>query len=95
MDARRFLIPRRLDDPPKFFFWDLDVAVVFSTIMMFGIVADMFVIPAALATGAAMGFTKLKQGQQKGFGVHALYWHLPVTLGFKRTPASCIREFVG
>lgn len=95
METKKYLIPRRLDDPPKFFFWDLDVAVVFATIMMFGIVAGALVIPAALAVAAATGFSKLKQGQQKGFGIHAMYWHLPITMGFKRTPASCVREFVG
>jgi len=95
METRKYMIPRRLDDPPRFFFWELDVAVVFMTIMMFGIMVGVFVIPAMLASAAAIGFSKLKQGQQKGFGIHVLYWHLPVTLGFKRTPASCVREFIG
>lgn len=95
MDNRKYMIPRRLDDPPRFFFWEMDVAVVFMTIMMFGIMVGVFVIPAMLACAAAIGFSKLKQGQQKGFGIHVLYWHLPVTLGFKRTPASCVREFIG
>lgn len=95
MESRKYLIPRRLDDPPKFFFWDLDVAVVFCTVMVFGIAAGAIVIPALVAAAAGAGFSKLKQGQQKGFGIHAMYWHLPITMGFKRTPASCVREFVG
>ena len=95
MDSSKLRIPRRLDDPPRFFFWEFDVAVVFMTIMMFGIMVGAFVIPMAIAIGISMGFSKLKAGQQRGFGIHMLYWHLPITFGFKRTPASCVREFVG
>lgn len=93
-DAYHLMVPRHLDEPPKLLFWDMDVAIVFLGIVLFGILAGVFVL-AILAGGVAgYGVQRLKAGQQKGYGVHFLYWHLPMN-AFKRTPPSCIREFIG
>lgn len=95
MDTKKYLVPRRLDDPPRFFFWDLDVALVFMTIMVFGILMESFFIAAIIATLLAGYFSRKKSGKQRGYGLHLMYWHLPLSMGFKRTPPSCVREFLG
>jgi conjugal transfer pilus assembly protein TraL len=95
VNNRKLLIPRRLDDPPRFFFWDFDVALVFAGIAMFGILANMFFTSLLIAFGVAALFKKVKSGQQRGYGVHVLYWHLPFSIGFRRTPPSFVREWIG
>jgi conjugal transfer pilus assembly protein TraL len=93
-ETMHLLVPRRLDDPPKFIFWDFDVAICAMGISMFGIMAGYFLVSAVLGIGAAYGLQKMKSGQQAGYAIHLLYWHLPMRL-FKRTPPSCVRDFVG
>jgi conjugal transfer pilus assembly protein TraL len=93
-ETMHLMVPRRLDDPPKFIFWDFDVAICAMGISMFGIMAGYFLVSAVLGIGAAYGLQKMKSGQQAGYAIHLLYWHLPMGL-FKRTPPSCVREFIG
>ena len=93
-EAMHLLVPRRLDDPPKFIFWDFDVAICAMGISMFGIMAGYFLVSAVLGIGAAYGLQKMKSGQQAGYAIHLLYWHLPMRL-FRRTPPSCVRDFIG
>ena len=96
MDEQHYhlMVPRRLDDPPKFLFWDFDVAIVFMGVVMLGILAGFFL--TSIVLGMLVGYLvqKAKAGQQKGYGVHFLYWHLPMPM-FKRTPPSCDRVFLG
>ena len=88
------MVPRRLDDPPKFLFWDFDVAIVWIGVVFMGIAGNFFITSLILAFAASYMVQKAKSGQQKGYGLHMLYWHLPIKL-FKRTPPSCVREFIG
>ncbi len=90
----RLQIPRTLDDPPRFLFWEFDVAIVFLACVFMGIMAGFFLssILLGLAAGWAMG--RLKAGQQRGYALHQLYWHLPLKT-FRRTPPSCVRDFLG
>ena len=93
-ETMHLLVPRRLDDPPKFIFWDFDVAICAMGISMFGIMAGYFLVSAVIGIGAAYGLQKMKSGQQAGYAIHLLYWHLPMKL-FRRTPPSCVRDFIG
>ncbi len=93
-ETSKYLIPKRIDDPPKFLFWDFEVAIIFMTSMLFGIMSGFFVMCTLVGLVGCWGMQKVKAGQQKGYGIHLLYWHLPITL-FKRTPPSSIREFIG
>lgn len=95
MSSYKYDIPRRLDDPPKAFFWDFDVALVFSCFFVFGMVAGYLVMPSVLGALIASWYGKLKSGQSRGFGIHAMYWFTPINLGFKRTPPSALRHFIG
>ena len=50
MDEQHYhlMVPRRLDDPPKFLFWDFDVAIVFMGVVMLGILAGFFMTSIVL-----------------------------------------------
>jgi conjugal transfer pilus assembly protein TraL len=95
MDLQKLLVPRKLDEPPRFFFWEFDVALVFLVMLGFGILTGQIVLSLILGVVGAVSFSKMKSGQHPGYLIHMLYWHLPLRIGFKRTPPSYEREFVG
>lgn len=95
MSSTKFLVPRKLDEPPRAFFWDFDVALVFMVPLGFGIIAGKIMLPAICGFIAAAMYSKAKSGQHPGYLVHTMYWHLPLSLGFRRTPPSYEREFCG
>jgi conjugal transfer pilus assembly protein TraL len=88
------MVPRLLDEPPKFLFWDFEVALAALGLMLIGILAGFFFTGTAIGFVAAYGVQRLKSGQSRGYSLHLIYWHLPIN-SFKRTPPSCVREFVG
>ncbi len=90
----RLLVPRTLDDPPKFLFWEFDVALVFLACLFVGIMAGFFLTSILCGVAAGWGMGRLKAGQQRGYALHQLYWVLPLKL-FRRTPPSCVRDFLG
>jgi conjugal transfer pilus assembly protein TraL len=88
-------IPRSLDAPPRCFFWDFDVALVFLLCIGLGIVTGFTMSFAVAGIFAAAGFSRLRSGQHPGYLLHLMYWYLPVSVGFKRTPPSHERHFTG
>ena len=89
-------IPRRLNDPMKFLWWDADVFLVAFAPVALGILAGSFF--AGLLFGLTLGwvFGRLKTGKHKAYALHALYWHLGNTIvKLKRTPPSHCRELIG
>ena len=92
---QKYIIPHRLDDPPKFLWWDFDVAMLAMGCLMIGILVNQTMTFLAMGMALAMGYQKVKAGRHRAFGMHALYWYLPVTFGFRITPPSAIREFIG
>lgn len=88
------MVPRRLDDTQKVLFWDFDTAIVFLGVLFVGIMAGYLLTSMAAGVALAAAVQKMKSGQRRGYMLHVLYWHLPWNV-FKRTPPSCIREFVG
>ncbi len=95
MDSRDLLIPKTLDAMPRVFLWDFDVAMIFLCGLGVGIVLGQLVVFSLLGLVAATAFSKARSGRHPGFMVHALYWHMPGRMGFKRLPPSCEREFIG
>lgn len=91
----KYIIPHRLDDPPKFLWWDFDVAILAMGCMCIGIMTNQLLTFTVLGGFVAAGYQKLKAGRHRAFGLHALYWYLPVSFGFKLTPPSAVREFIG
>lgn len=92
---KKLMFPQRLDDPPRFLWWDFDVAIIFMGCFLIGILTNQMLIFVFCGTLIAGAFQKLKSGKHRAYGVHALYWYLPITLGLKVTPPSAHREFIG
>lgn len=94
MNDALLAIPQHLDDPPRFLFWDLDEAILFMLALILGIMVDLLFVGAATGVALVVAYGRAKSGRHHAFALHLLYWHLPVTLGFRRTPPSWIREFI-
>jgi conjugal transfer pilus assembly protein TraL len=94
MDETQLAIPRHLDDPPRFLFWDLDEAILFMLALVLGLMLDLVFPGVAAGLALALAYGRAKSGRHRAFALHLAYWYLPVTLGFQRTPPSCVRVFV-
>jgi conjugal transfer pilus assembly protein TraL len=88
-------IPNRLDDPPVFLWWDFDVAMLFMSFLMFGIITEHVLLFVAIGMLLCWQYRKSKFGKHKAFGMHLMYWYLPMNFGMRLTPPSCIRRFIG
>lgn len=98
MDSQERLslrMPRHLDDPDKFLWWDFDQALVVVGVIGFSIVVNMIAVGSILGLVAGVVLGRLKSGRSRGYLVHTAYWFLPMDMGLKRTPPSHISRFVG
>ncbi len=96
LDPVAFEIPRRLNDPPRLFWWDLDVALLAIAAALLGMLSGFFVtgIVAGLVIASAYGRTKA--GRHPAFALHLAYWTLPSGVtGLRCTPPSWLRETIG
>jgi conjugal transfer pilus assembly protein TraL len=94
MNDALLAIPQHLDDPPRFLFWDLDEAILFMLALVLGLMVDLVFVGGATGVALILAYGKAKSGRHRAYALHLMYWHLPVTLGFRRTPPSWIREFI-
>lgn len=89
-------IPRRLNDPPRMFWWELDVALLVLAAALAGMISGFFVSGCAIGVLLASAYGRAKSGKHPAFALHLMYWHLPSALtGLKRTPPSWQREMTG
>ncbi len=89
-------IPRRLNDSPRFFWWEMDVALIFMSGLLAGLLSGFLLSGGLLGAALATGFGKAKSGQHPAFVHHLLYWHLPPFVsGLQRTPPSYLRMLQG
>lgn len=89
-------IPRRLNDPPRLFWWDLDVSLITLSAALAGMVSGFFVSGIVIGLALAAAYGRAKSGQHPGFALHLAYWSLPAPVtGLKCTPASWQRELTG
>ena len=89
-------IPRRLNDPPKMFWWDLDVALLVLAAALLGMISGYFVTGIAGGLAAAWAYSLAKSGKHPSYALHLLYWHLPeCVVKLKCTPPSHLRELIG
>lgn len=95
MDSRNYYIPRRLNDPPRLFFWDMDVAIVFLSFLMLGLLAGSVTLGLFAAIFAGYYFGKGKSGKHPAYTIHLAYWYLPLASGMEFVPPSHIREMNG
>ena len=96
MNDPSFAIPRRLNDPPRMFWWDLDVALLVLGAALAGMLTGFFLSGCAVGALLAAAYGRAKSGKHPAFALHLAYWHLPAAVsGLKRTPPSHLREMVG
>ena len=89
-------IPRRLNDPARMFWWDLDVALLVLGAGLAGMLAGYFVTGTVAGLALASAYGRMKSGRHPAFALHLMYWHLPAAFsGMQRTPPSHLRELVG
>lgn len=89
-------IPRRLNDPPRMFWWEIDVSLLFLAAVLAGMLAGYFVTGCAAGVVLAWAYGKAKSGEHPAYALHLMYWHLPSAVtGLQRTPPSHLREMVG
>ena len=89
-------IPRRLNDPPRMFWWEIDVALLFLGAALAGMIVGFFVTGCLAGVLIAWAYGRAKSGQHPAFALHLLYWHLPAFVtGLRRTPPSHRREMKG
>ena len=91
-----FEIPRRLNDPPRMFWWEIDVALLVLGAALAGMISGFFMSGCALGVLLAAAYARAKSGKHPAFALHLLYWHVPPAVtGLKRTPPSYLRELLG
>lgn len=87
-------VPRTLDAPARFLFWDFDYVMVASV----GLVMGLMISGVTAGLVATVGLTWLWRRLRAGSGVDRvlalLYWHLPMDI-FNRLPVSSRRHFLG
>ena len=89
-------IPRRLNDPPRFLWWDLDVSLLVMATTLIGMISGFFLSGFAVGFLLAAAYSRAKAGKHPAYALHLLYWSLPAALtGLKRTPPSWLREMQG
>lgn len=96
MHETAFSIPRRLNDPPRMFWWDLDLALLVLASTLLGMVAGFFVSGVAAGVLTAWAYGRMKSGKHPAYALHLIYWYLPdAVVKLKCTPPSHFRELVG
>jgi conjugal transfer pilus assembly protein TraL len=93
-EQRKYLIPKRLDDPMKVMFWDYDVFLCFAVGLSLGIAIGTMLLGLGLGCGTAYLWSKARAGRHPGYAIHVVYWITPISL-FRRTPPSARRVFYG
>ncbi len=89
-------IPRRLNDPPRMFWWELDLSLLVLTCALAGMISGFFVSGCVLGFLLAAAYGRTKSGKHPAYALHLIYWYLPASVtGLKRTPPSYLREMVG
>lgn len=96
MTDSTFDIPRRLNDPPRMFWWDLDVSLLVMAAALAGMISGFFLSGCALGVLLAAAYGRAKSGKHPAYALHILYWNLPSAVtGLTRTPPSHLREMLG
>lgn len=70
-------IPARLEEPGRFFIFEMDELAAIALPILFGVIANSLIPGVLVGVGAYVLWVKIKS--VKGFyGLHAMrYWHLP------------------
>ncbi len=92
----RYWMPTRIDDPPMFLLWDIDLVIVFVLSLSMGIATGFFTLSIVLGFLLAWAFSRSKGGKHPHFLKHLAWWYLPIDLiVLRRSPPSGVRAFLG
>jgi len=94
MNNQKFYIPKHLDDPPRFLLWTMDEAIILLAPFMLGILFSHILIGIVIGLCMLFAIKKLKGIEGQNILFNMVYWYLPI-YHLKRTPPSCVREFIG
>lgn len=90
------VIPKHLDDPPRFLFWPIDEAFCLISPLFLGLVLEWFFGGLILAVALVSLIRKLKIRYGKHFFWLLAYWYLPNVGYFSHgIPDSYLRELIG
>ena len=96
MHDAAFTIPRRLNDPPRMFWWDFDLSLLVLAATLLGLVAGYFVSGVVCGVMMAWVYSRMKSGKHPAYALHLIYWYLPdAVVNLNCTPPSHLRELVG
>lgn len=91
---QRVPVPRTLDAPPRFLFWDFDVVAVFAFAFMVGMILVGISLALVLSIAAWHFWSRARAGRGVAKAFALLYWYTPLDF-FIRAPASARRHFIG
>ena len=92
--GQQLRVPQRLDDPPKFLFWDMDISLIVITAFGIGLFTHQLIVLTSIGLFIAYRYTKFKSGKHPYFMIHSFFWFLPIKRKSKRIPDSSVREFL-
>ena len=61
-------IPRRLNDPPRMFWWEIDVALLFLAAGVAGVIAGFFMTGCAVGVLLAWAYGRAKRSEERRVG---------------------------
>lgn len=86
-------IPRRLDDKPKFFIWELEQIGIAVLCLSIGALGEAMMSGLLLGVLLSYGYRKMRSGHHSHYSVHAMYWYLPsYMMKMKKLPPSYANE---
>lgn len=87
-------VPRTLDTPARFLFWDVDYVMVATVGFCIGLIVAGITLGLCSMVVFSMGWSRARAGAGVSRAFAEMYWNLPVDV-FERVPASARRHFVG
>ena len=96
-NIENYYIPRRLDDPDRFFIWTIDELGMICVPFLVGILWGYIAIGVIAGLILCIGWRRVKGADGINHAIHLLYWHLPMSglLSLRVTPPSHFRFFAG
>jgi conjugal transfer pilus assembly protein TraL len=88
-------IPSSLDEPTRILMWDANQVGIAVACVFLGVMLRDPITWIVIGVFVAFAVGKLTGGKHPRFFVHWAYWRLPFRSGFKRTPPSWLREYIG
>lgn len=87
-------VPKGLDDPPRFLFWDLMTVSLFLGGIVLGSVINHLGVGFLLGSITSVAWQRATNLRRKGALQHLVYWYIGWR-GLKGTPNSHQRHWLG